>query len=207
MDQNAIVELILNYRYWILIPLSFLEGPIIAFIAGTLAAAGYFNVYVLSVFFIARDVIVDLVMYAIGYYGAKTRFVQWLLKRFKVSDKEMDDVKQLWNKNAGKTMFFSKLSYGVAAAFIMLAGMVEMPLKKFILYGTLVAIAHYGTLLVLGYYLGNSVGGSISHILANIQYVLAGATIVITAYFLFKRFINKKMRAAERAMETEQPNP
>lgn len=201
MEQSAVIQLIIEYRYWILIPLSFIEGPIVAFIAGTLASVGYFNVYALGVFFLVRDVSVDLGMYALGYYGAKTAFVQKMLHRFGVTDKEMEDIKVLWNKNAGKTMFFSKLSYGVAAAFIMVAGMVQMPLKKFVFYGFIVAVLHYGTLLFLGYYLGASVGGSVSRILENIQYVLGGAILVVTAYFLFKRYINTKMRKAEKDIE------
>ncbi len=202
--DGAVVDLILQYRYWILIPLSFIEGPIVAFIAGTLASGGYFNIYALGAFFLARDVIVDLIMYSIGYWGRHTRFVQWLLKKFGVTDREMEDIKILWNKNAGKTMFFSKLSYGVAAAFIVVAGMVEMPLKKFVFYGFVIAVLHYGTLLVLGYYLGASVGGSVAHILENIQYVLGGAIVVISGYFIFKRYINTKMRQAEKDVEKEQ---
>lgn len=204
MDQGgAVVGLIIEYRYWILIPLTFLEGPIVAFIAGTLASVGYFNVYVLAVLFLVRDVTVDLVMYAIGYYGGKTAFVRGLLRRFGVDDKELEDIRILWNKNAGRTMFFSKLSYGVAAGFVMVAGMVEMPLKKFILYAFIIAVAHYGVLLFLGYYLGASMGGSVARILENIQYVVGGAIVVITAYFLFKRWVNVKMRKAEKEAEKE----
>lgn len=203
MEGGAVVQLIIEYRYWILVPLSFIEGPIVAFIAGTLASVGYFNVYALAVFFLARDIIVDLLMYATGYYGAQTVFVNKLLKRFGVTDREMEDIKILWNKNAGKTMFLSKLSYGVAAAFVMVAGMVRMPLKKFTYYAAIIAVAHYGVLLFLGYYLGASVGGSVARVLENIQYVLGGVILVITAYFLFKRYINTKMREAEKAVENE----
>jgi membrane protein DedA with SNARE-associated domain len=201
MDQNAITELILNYRYWILIPLSFAEGPIIAFIAGTLASVGYFNVYVLGAFFIARDIIVDLAMYAVGYWGSKTKFFEKVMRRFKITTREMEDVEHLWNKNAGKTMFFSKLSYGVAAAFVMLAGVVEMPLKKFIFYGALVACAQYGVLLVLGYTLGTSFGGSVSRILDHIQYVLAGGALILTSVYVFKWYMRKKLRQAEEKEE------
>jgi membrane protein DedA with SNARE-associated domain len=201
MSPDAITQLIIDYRYWILIPLSFVEGPIIAFIAGTLASLGYFNVYALGVFFLARDVIVDLLMYAIGYWGGKRPLIQRLLVRWGITEREMEDVRRLWNKNAGKTMFFSKLSYGVAAAFIIIAGTVEMPLKKFLGYGVLIAMAHYGTLLVAGYFLGNSFG-SVSKIVENIQYVVGAATVLITAYLLFKFYINKKMRQAEKEAET-----
>ncbi len=162
---------------------------------------GYFNVYALAVFFLARDVIVDLVMYAIGYWGKNTAFVQWLLRKFGVTEREMEDVKILWNKNAGKTMFLSKLSYGVAAAFIVVAGMVEMPIKKFVFYAFIIAVLHYGVLLFLGYYLGASAGGSIAHILENIQYVLGGAILVVSAYLIFKRYINVKRRQAEQEAE------
>jgi membrane protein DedA with SNARE-associated domain len=204
MDQgSAIAQLILEYRYWILIPLTFLEGPIVAFIAGTLAAVGYFNVYVLAAIFLARDVIVDLAMYAIGYYGGKTAFVHRMLHRFGVTEKELKDIRIMWNKNAGKTMFFSKLSYGVAAAFVMVAGMVEMPLKKFTSYAFIIAVLHYGVLLFLGYYLGASVGGSVAKVLENIQYVGGGAILVITAYILFKRWINARRKKEEEKIERE----
>ncbi|MBC7836975.1 VTT domain-containing protein [Acetobacteraceae bacterium] len=203
MPLDHISTLILEYRYWILIPLSFVEGPIIAFIAGTLASLGYFNIYALAVFFLVRDVIVDLGMYAVGYWGGKRPFVQRWLTRWGITEKEMGEIKHLWNKNAWKTMFFSKLSYGVAAAFIMIAGTVQMPLKKFLSYGFLIAILHYGTLLVLGYYFGNSFG-SVSGILENIQYVIGGGTLILSVYFIGKFYINKKMREAERAVEKEE---
>jgi membrane protein DedA with SNARE-associated domain len=202
MDAASVTQLIIEYRYWILIPLSFIEGPIVAFIAGTLASVGYFNVYLLAVLFLVRDVAVDLLMYAIGFYGGRTAFAHRMLKRFGVDDKEFADIKLLWNKHAFSTMFFSKLSYGVAAAFIMIAGMVEMPLKKFVTYAFLIAVAHYGVLLFVGYYFGNTFG-SIEGILTNIQYVILGAAIVFTVYFLFKRYINKKMRLAEKEAEKE----
>jgi membrane protein DedA with SNARE-associated domain len=207
MDQSTIAQLIIEYRYWILIPLCFIEGPIVAFIAGTLAAVGYFNVWVLAVFFLIRDVVVDLFMYAVGHWGAQKTFVKRLLLRFGVDDKEMEEIRILWNKNAGRTMFFSKLSYGVAAAFIMVAGMVRMPLKKFVLYGAIIAALHYGVLLFVGYYLGASLGGSVAKILENIQYVVGGAIVVFTAYFLFKRWVNARMRRAEKEVEKERDLP
>src|SRR3989344_6373615 len=66
MSLEALLPLIIEYRYLILLPLSFIEGPIIAFIAGMLANLGYFNLYVLAVFFLARDVSVDLACYYLG---------------------------------------------------------------------------------------------------------------------------------------------
>ena len=59
MSPEHLTQLILDYRYWILIPISVIEGPVVAFVAGTLAALGYFNIWVLVLFFFARDMIMD----------------------------------------------------------------------------------------------------------------------------------------------------
>jgi membrane protein DedA with SNARE-associated domain len=198
MDQGSIAQLIIEYRYWILLPLSFAEGPIVAFVAGALASLGYFNVFLLAIFFFFRDVIVDLIMYFIGYYGGKTPRVRRWIKKIGVDDEELAKIRKLWNHHAGKTMFFGKLSYGIAAAFVMIAGMVNMPLRKFIFYGSLVAIAHYWTLLFLGFYFGSSFG-SISKVLENIGYVIGGATLILTAYYFIKKYINRKLKQAEAA--------
>ena len=73
MNEQNLVHLLLQYRYWIMIPLSLIEGPVVAFVAGTLAAAGYFNIYALGVYFFTRDMVMDTLFYAFGYFG--NRFV------------------------------------------------------------------------------------------------------------------------------------
>jgi membrane protein DedA with SNARE-associated domain len=192
MDSNHVVTLIIEYRYWILVPLAMIEGPIVAFFAGTLASLGYFNIYVLAIFFFARDVIMDGGYYALGHFGGKTRLAKWLLKKVGVTPEHLEQVRLLWEHNAGKTMFFGKLSYGIASSFIVVAGMVRMPLKKFFAWGAIVAILQYGVLLMLGYYFGNTLGGTIETVLTNIQYLIAGASLFIVAYFLFTYYMRQR---------------
>ncbi len=193
----SISGLIVAYRYWILLPLSFVEGPIIAFIAGTLASLGYFNVYILLVFFLIRDISVDALCYATGKYTAKTSFLRRWLHRLGITDEEMEDIRLLWNHHPGKTMFFSKLSYGVAAGLIIVAGMVEMPFNSFILYGSLIALTHYGTLLFLGYFFGSAFGTA-SAILEKIQYIVGGGIIIFTIYYFFKKYVTRRLQEAEK---------
>lgn len=203
MDSSHLTDLILQYRYFILIPLTFLEGPLVAFVAGTLAAAGYFNVYVLAVIFFVRDVGLDGVYYAIGYYGGRTTFAKKMLLKMKITDDHLNEVKVLWEKYPGRTMFLGKLSYGIASAFIVVAGTIKMNLKEFFGYGALVAITQYGTLLVLGYFFGNALGGNITKIISNIQYVIAGIFIFISAYYIFTHFMKNRFVKTEAKEETE----
>ncbi len=201
MSVDFITELILQYRYWILIPLSLIEGPIIAFVAGTFAAVGYFNLYFLAVLFFVRDVGLDGVYYAIGHFGAKTAFVQRMLAKIGVTQDHLEEVRALWEKRPFWTMFIGKLSYGIASAFIVVAGTVRMPLSKFFKYGSIVAVLQYGTLLFVGYYLGISVGGSIVHIVENVQYVVAFAAIAISAYYIFTWYMRKKFLNEEKEIQ------
>jgi membrane protein DedA with SNARE-associated domain len=89
-------------------------------------------------------------------------------------------------------MFIGKLSYGIAQAFIIVAGMVKMNLRKFFSYGALVAVAQYGTLLILGYFFGNAFGGKLSVIIENLQYVIAGVILVMSGYYIFSWYLRRK---------------
>lgn len=201
MGADHLTSILIEYRYWILIPLTFIEGPIVAFVAGTMASLGYFNVYILGGLFLVRDIAVDLACYYLGYFGAQKAWVRRLLGRMGVTEEHLEGVRVLWHEHGGKTMFFSKLSYGVAAGFIVVAGMVKMPIRKFTLYAALVAVAHYGTLLVIGYIFGNAFGATFVGIIEKIPYVIGGATVIIAAYYLFKRYIKSKLVQAEEEAE------
>jgi membrane protein DedA with SNARE-associated domain len=184
MSIQTISNLILEYRYWILIPLALIEGPIVAFIAGTLAAVGYFDLYVLLGLFFVRDVGLDGVYYMIGHYGGKTAFIKRMLSKIGVTGDDLEQVRTLWEKHPAKTMFIGKLSYGIAQIFIVAAGTVKMRLSIFFKYGSIVAIAQFWTLILLGYFFGVSFGGKISNVLQNLQYILLGLGIVIAGYYI-----------------------
>lgn len=193
MSVDSLTGLILQYRYWILIPLSLIEGPVIAFVAGTLAAVGYFNIYFLAALFFVRDVGLDGVYYAIGHFGARTAFVKRMLAKLDITPDHLERVRILWEKKPFWTMFIGKLSYGIASAFIVVAGTVRMPLRIFFKYGSVVAILQYGALLFAGYYLGASLGGNVVTIIENVQYALAFIAIAILGYYFFSWHMRRKL--------------
>lgn len=201
MSPEALTELLLQYRYWILIPLSIIEGPVVAFLAGTLASLGYFNFYALAAFFFVRDVGLDAAYYALGHFGGRTAFADRMLTKFGITDEHLEHVRLLWARRPGWTMLIGKLSYGIASAFIIVAGKVRMPLTTFFGYGSLVAILQYGGLLVAGYFFGESLGDSAAHIISNAQYAIAVVAIAISAYYIFSWHMRKKLLEAEKKVE------
>ena len=201
MSLTLITQLILQYRYWILIPLSLIEGPVVAFVAGTLASLGYFNLYFLAALFFVRDIGLDGMYYAIGHFGGRTAFAERMLAKLGVTDDHLEKVRLLWERRPGTTMLIGKLSYGIASAFIVVAGMVAMPLTLFFGYGSLVAVLQYGTLLVAGYYLGASLGGSIAQVINNVEYVLLFAAVVIAGYYALTRYMRNKLLKKDKEIE------
>ncbi len=194
MGPDTVADLIVAYRYWILVPLAFIEGPIVAFIAGTLASLGYFSVYGLGVFFLARDLIMDGLYYALGYYGERTAFVRRLLRKIGVDQEHLENMRELWEQHAGKTMFIGKLSYGIASGFIAVAGLVRMPLKKFFAWGIIVAVVEWGGLLALGYFFGVSIGANGARLVENAGYVIGGIALFASLYYAIGFYLRQRWR-------------
>ncbi len=202
MDSHTI-DLIVAYRWWILVPLSFGESTVVAFIAGMLAATGYFNIWALVTFFFLRDIGLDLAYYAAGHYVGRTGFIRRMLAKIHIDTNNLEHVREVWERRPARTMFIGKLSYGLAQAFIIAAGTVGMSLRKFVGYGALAAITQYGVLLALGYFFGASSGGSILHVLENVQYVLLGGSIVLVGYYGMAFYLRRRMIREDERVSKE----
>ena len=61
-------------------------------------------------------------------------------------------------------------------------------------------------LLLLGYFLGASLGGSITKIIENVQYVIAFAAIAISGYYIFSWYMRKKFLKEDRTIEEMPPD-
>ena len=188
MSHQQIVDLLVGYRYWILVPLSIIEGPMVAFVSGTLASLGYFNILVLAVLFFMRDIILDSSNYMLGYFGKRSFLIKKLFKKLDVKENELDKVRTIWEKHPARTMFIGKLSYGVSVAFIILTGMIRMRFKTFIIYAGVVAVIQYGLLLSLGYFFGNRLLSSVQYI----QNFIIGITVVVSLYYFLSWYLRKK---------------
>lgn len=202
MSIESITPLIVEYRYWILIPLTFIEGPIVGFIAGALSKLGYFNPFVAFAIFIFRDVIVDALWYVVGSHGGKTRVAGWLLKKVRITDEHLHAVRLLWDHKPLRTMFISKLSYGIAQLFLAVAGMVGLPFRLFFRYALIVALVEYGGLFICGYVVGGAFG-DMAGVLSNIQWVIAILALVIAGYYIFTHFMRRKALKEEQGIIEE----
>lgn len=205
IDASPLVRQLIEYRWWILIPLSVWESTVVAFVAGLLAAAGYFTVYGLWLYFFARDIIIDLGLYGLGQWVGHAGWTRSMLVRLRITPERLDSVRAHWNEHPARTMFIGKFSYGVAFTFIIAAGMVRMSLRKFLGYGALAAVAEYSLYLGSGYLVGASLGGDIVTIINNVQYVVLGGSVLLIAYYGFARHMRSRMLKSHEQICKDRP--
>jgi membrane protein DedA with SNARE-associated domain len=190
MDSH-LAALLLQYRWEILIPLSFVESPIVAFISGTLASLGYFNVFALGGYFFVKDILFDAAFYYTGYHGVHRPFVQRLLKKVGVTEEHFGDIKEKWERHPGWTMFIGKVSYGIAMGFIVAAGAVRMSLRKFFAWGAVAAVLQYWSLIAVGYFFGASFG-SLGGIISNLEWVAGVGGLLFSGYLILAWYLRRR---------------
>ena len=117
-----------------------------------------------------------------------------MLKKIGVEREHLEGIRQLWERRAGTTMFFGKLSYGIASSFVVLAGTVHMPLKKFFGWGAIVAITQFWILLALGYFFGTTFSSGTTRLIENILYAIGGITLLGSLYYLVSFYVGKELK-------------
>ena len=191
MEPDHLTQLILTYKYWIIIPLSFLEGPVIAFVVGTLSALGYFNPWVAVWIFFAKDMIMDGFFYFLGRYAKGAGFVRRLLAKGGLLTDSTETFRAQWDRHAFRTMFVVKLPHGFSSAFLAMSGLIEAPMGRFFAYAAIIAVIQYVLIFALGYYFGAFLGLS-SDFITKLQYGLTGLFFVIGAYVLLMWYLRRR---------------
>lgn len=183
------ISLILQFKYLILIPLAAIEGPMIALVAGFLVSTGTLDPFLAFGILLLGDIIPDSIYYAIGRYGNQRKAQE----KIRLIANNYDTLVKLWHRHPAKTMFLGKLAYGLSQFFLISAGLVKMPYKKFMSYALPVTFVQFGALMIIGYYLGGSYE-IISRYVRDAGIVIAIFAIVFfTIYIALAKYARKKV--------------
>ena len=195
-----LLSILIKYRYWALFPAAALEGPLVSLIVGFLIFSGYFSFLPAYFLLIWGDIIPDYIYYRIGFSGNKEKLLEKYGKRFSLISRNFGLVEKLWADHPWKLMFFSKLAYGLSIPFLITAGLVRMPYKKFFAYALPVTFFQYGVIMSIGYFLGNS------YYLAGryIKYVYLLIAVLIVLVLIIYNFVSKYAKHEIEKLETEE---
>ncbi|OGI68259.1 hypothetical protein A2738_02240 [Candidatus Nomurabacteria bacterium RIFCSPHIGHO2_01_FULL_42_15] len=179
------VELLLTYKYLIVVPLAIIEGPIVSVICGFLTTLGVFNPLLVFAVMVAGDIIGDAIYYFIGYSG------KGLLRYFKISEEKIEKAKILYENNHKKAIAGSKIMWGIGTAGLMAAGALHVPYKRYFKTCALYSLGQSFIMILLGIFFG----GSYMLIGKYMDYYTAGTSIVgifIILFILFQYYRKKK---------------
>ena len=124
-----------------------------------------------------------------GYwFGNRFRFLiqgdkeTWLIKR-----KHIRTATEFYEKRGGLTIAIARFLPIIRTFAPIIAGTVKMDMKKFTYYNILGAVLWVGSLVFLGYLLGDN-----PWVKANLEYIIIGIIVVVTAPVIIKLFAGSK---------------
>ncbi|MFA6353340.1 MAG: VTT domain-containing protein [Candidatus Paceibacterota bacterium] len=177
----SVIQLLLTYKYLILIPLSIVEGPIVSVIAGFLTTLNIFNPLLVFLVMVAGDIVGDAIFYFIGYKGKK------LFKYFNIREEKIEKAKIYFQENHKKAIAASKIMWGIGTAGLIAAGALHISYKKYFKTCALYSLAQSFVMIMLGIFFGQA------YIIIGkyFDYYAAGISILVMATVLFFIFIKK----------------
>ena len=154
---EQIINWLIIYRYWLLIPIVIVEGPIITVMAGFLASLGYFNFFILFLIIVFLDLSEDSLIYLLGRFWGK-KVINKFGIYFGINNKRFSMFKKQFKRHAKKSIVIGKLPVVGFTWFIPLiaAGMTKMPYRKFFSVCFLTSLPKSLLLLLLGFYFGKA---------------------------------------------------
>lgn len=200
MSLEVITQLVLQYRYWILLPLAFMEGPILAFVLGSFSVLGYFNIFLSFLILLVGDLVPDAAYYFFGRYGERNELISRYARKIGIGAEHFDAVRRLWYKHPAKTMFLTKFAYGLSTPLLVSAGIIGIPFYRFVRLSVMISIIQYGVLLTLGYNFGRSFK-LVSGTLELVQIAVAGIIVIAVAYYSLVRYMRRKFMEAKAREE------
>lgn len=145
-----------------LVVMPFLPGDSLLFAAGTFAALGSLNIWLLIGLLIAAAFLGDTANYSIGHYlGARAYNIRWIKKEY------LDKTHAFFEKHGGKAIFLARFVPIVRTFAPFVAGIGKMTYGYFITYNIVGGVTWVLLFTLAGYLFGN-----IPFVKQNFEYVI-----------------------------------
>lgn len=168
----------------------FLPGDSLLFAAGTFAALGSMNIYLLLGLLMIAAILGDTINYSIGHYlGERAYSIKWLKKEY------FDKTHAFFEKHGGKTIFLARFVPIVRTFAPFVAGIGKMSYGYFITYNFVGGIVWVLLFTLAGYFFGN-----IPFVRKNFEFVII-AIILISVVPMFVEWWKARREAKAKIAE------
>ncbi len=167
----------------------FLPGDSLLFAAGTFAALGSMNVWLLVLLLIIAAIAGDTVNYWIGHYlGDRAYNIKWIKREY------LDRTHAFFEKHGGKTIFLARFVPIVRTFAPFVAGMGRMSYGYFFSYNVFGGIVWVLSFTFLGYFFGN-----IPFVKKNFELVILAILLISVVPIIWEALKARREMKAEKA--------
>ncbi len=181
IDSNNLIPVIQTSKYWILLLLMIVEGPIITYIASFLASLKVFNIYIIFILSSLGNIIGDLILFYLGRSGKiilSKKYLGNINKKIKLHKLEKYLI-----TNPGKAILLIKLIPPLPLPGLILTGSSKIKLKTFLFYSITISILFSLFFTIIGYFSGNAFNILLNYV-KNAGIIIG--LFIVTLYLLFK---------------------
>lgn len=172
----------------------FLPGDSLLVTAGLLASQGYLNIWELFILLFIMAVAGDTVGYHFGKYTGPKLFKRE--KSILFAKDHLLKAKAFYDKHGGKTIILARFMPIVRTFAPIVAGAGEMPYGRFLAFNVIGGLFWTGSMLFVGYFLGQTVPGVEDHLHIVIAIVVF-LSISPGIYAFIKEKMAKKAQTAQ----------
>ena len=187
----------MTYRYAVLFPLALFEGPLVSLAVGFMVSLGYFNFLLAYAILLLGDLIPDTLYYAIGRFGNKRELIERHGRSMPLLSRHFPLLEKLWHEHGRKTMFLSKLAYGLSTPLLISAGLVNLSFKKFFSYAFPITLFQYAIIMAIGYFLGYSYERAVNYI-TDVGLLLAVVILLGAGYVFVRRYARRQIENIQK---------
>ena len=126
------LHLLLQYAYPLMIPLSLIEGPIVALAGGVGTASGRINPFFVFAIVMGGGLFQDVVYYGLGRWACRSQTMRRRIENMKSVRKVLGPLKMAWRERLFLTLVASKFAYGLYGPILITAGMTKAPFWRYL---------------------------------------------------------------------------
>ncbi len=185
-----LLQLLIQYKYVLMVPIALVEGPYLMMISGFLVRTGFLSFWPSYILLMIGDLLGDVVWYYLGYFYGY-RFINRFGRYFNLDERSIKVVSKVFHRYHDAILIVSKITMGLGFAVVTLftAGMVKIPFRKYIALNIFGQFIWTGLLMGIGYFLGNEYT-TINNYIGKVS-LIAFIIVVVVVFIGFGKQLKK----------------
>lgn len=166
-------------------------GETILIAAAVYAGTGKLNILLVVLIAMLAAVIGDNIGYAIGRFGGRRLVLRYGRYVF-ITDKRLAKAQGFFERHGGKVVTVARFIEGLRQANGIVAGISEMPWRRFLVFNVLGAVLWVGVWSTVGYFAGNHINTVIDQAHRYSLYLVVAVVVAVLA--LIVRTVRRRHR-------------